>query len=84
MSSILSSLPESNLLGSGQTLIPDLVKGIRRVGDQFSEEDFLVAVEGVDDETHQLSNFCLKGESFSIFMNSVSGHFDSCILDIST
>jgi len=37
-----------------QTLVTDLVKGIRGVGNQLAQEDFLVAVEGVDDEGEQL------------------------------
>jgi hypothetical protein len=34
--------------------VSDLIEGIRGVGDDFSEEDLLVRVEGVDNETHQL------------------------------
>lgn len=36
---------------------------IRRVGDQFTKENFFVRVEGVDDQWHQLSNFSLESES---------------------
>jgi hypothetical protein len=37
---------------------------VRRVGNQFSEEDFLVGVEGVDDQTHELLNISIECESF--------------------
>jgi hypothetical protein len=40
--------------------VSDFVQGIRSVGDQFSEEDFLVGVEGVDDETHQLLDISIE------------------------
>jgi len=43
-------------------LVADLVESIRRVGDEFSEEDFLVGVEGVDDETHQLLDISTESE----------------------
>ena len=36
-----------------ETLIADLVEGIRGVGDQLAQEHLLVGVEGVDDD------FCL-------------------------
>ena len=35
------------LVGIRQSLIADLVEGIGRVGDEFTEEDLLVRVEGV-------------------------------------
>jgi len=38
----------------------DLVEGIGGVGDKLTEEDFLVGVEGVDDEGHQLVDFSLE------------------------
>lgn len=42
---------------------------IRRIGDQFSQEDFFVGVEGVDDERHQLGDLSLEGKGldFSLF-----------------
>jgi len=68
-------LDEELLLGIelgriSEGLVADLVQGIGGVGDQLSEEDFFVGVEGVDDEGHQLGNLCLEGEGFSFF-----GHF---------
>merc|ERR1719225_2006799 len=42
------------LAGISEGLVPDLVQGIGGVGDQFSEENFFVGVEGVDDQAHQL------------------------------
>jgi hypothetical protein len=47
-----------------QGLVTDLVKSIRRVGDQLPQEDFLVGVESVDDQAHQLVDFSLEGVSF--------------------
>mmetsp|Transcript_28036 Transcript_28036/g.47539 ORF Transcript_28036/g.47539 Transcript_28036/m.47539 type:complete len:303 (-) Transcript_28036:65-973(-) len=47
-----------------QRLVPDLVQSIGRVGDQLSQEDFLVRVEGVDDQAHQLVDLCLKVVGF--------------------
>merc|ERR1712039_725786 len=37
-----------NLLWVGDRLIADLVQGIRRIGDNFTQEDFLIRVEGVN------------------------------------
>jgi len=42
------------LLGLGDTLVSDLVEGVRGVGNELSQEDLLVRVESVDDERHQL------------------------------
>ena len=50
---------------------PDLIQGIRRIGDQLPEEDLLVAVEGVDDQGHQLGNLGLEGEGLGFL-----GHLD--------
>lgn len=44
--------------------IADLVKRIGRVGDQFSQEDLFIRVDGVDDEGEKLGDFCLELESF--------------------
>jgi len=52
--------------GIGQTFVSDLVQGVGRVGDEFSEEDLLVGVEGVDDEGQQLSDLGLEGEGFGV------------------
>lgn len=46
----------------GESLISDLVKGIGCVRHQFSQEDFLVGVDGVDDEREQLRNLSLELE----------------------
>jgi hypothetical protein len=43
----------------GQGGISDLVKGIRRVRDELSQEDLLVGVEGVDDKVEKLGNLGL-------------------------
>jgi len=44
-------------------LVSDLVEGIRGVRNEFSKENFLVGVEGVDDETHQLLDISTESES---------------------
>jgi len=44
-------------------LVSDLIKGIRCVGNEFSQENFLVRVESVDNETHKLLNISTEGES---------------------
>jgi hypothetical protein len=43
----------------GQGGISDLVESIRRVGDELSQEDLLVGVEGVDDKVEKLGNLGL-------------------------
>ena len=53
-------------VGVGQGAGPDLVEGVGGVGDEFPEEDFLVGVEGVDDESHQLLDVSVEGEVFSL------------------
>ena len=45
---------ELGLLSIGDGGVTDLVEGIRSVGDDFSKEDFLIGVEGIDDESDQL------------------------------
>lgn len=47
----------------GEGGISDLVKGIRRVGDELSQEDLLVGVEGVDDKVEKLGNLGLEDVS---------------------
>ena len=39
------------------------------VGNQFTKENLLVAIEGVDNQAHQLSDFSLKGEGFDLFVS---------------
>ena len=46
--------------GVGQALIVQLVDGVRCVGDQLTQENFLVGVDGVDHHVHQLFAFSLK------------------------
>jgi len=41
------------LLGRGDRELPDLVQCVGAVGDQLSQEDFLVGVDAVDDDFHQ-------------------------------
>mmetsp|Transcript_18093 Transcript_18093/g.30891 ORF Transcript_18093/g.30891 Transcript_18093/m.30891 type:complete len:540 (-) Transcript_18093:58-1677(-) len=50
------------LLGLRDRVVPDLVEGVGGVGDELSQEDLLVGVEGVDDETHQLLDVGVEGE----------------------
>jgi hypothetical protein len=52
-----------------QRFISDLVKSIGSIGDQFSQENFLVGVEGVDDQTHELLNISIESKVL-----------DSCVL----
>ena len=53
--------------------LPDFVESIRGVGDQLTEKDFLVAVEGVDDQAHELSDLGLESEGFHILSHCVDG-----------
>jgi hypothetical protein len=57
-------LARVELGGIRQRLIADLVKGIRGVGDQFTQEDLLVGVDSVDDEREKLRDLSLELESF--------------------
>jgi hypothetical protein len=43
-------------------LVSDFVQSIRGIGDQLSQEDILVGIEGVDDESHQLVNVCVESK----------------------
>lgn len=49
----------------GERLITDLVQGIGRVGDEFSEEDLLVGVDSVDNQRKELRDLSLELEGFS-------------------
>jgi hypothetical protein len=62
-------LARVELAGVGKSLIADLVKGIRRVGDEFSEEDLLVGVDSVDDQREQLRDLSLE-------LECLGGHVD--------
>ena len=44
--------------------LPDLVERIGGVGNQLTQKDLLVGVEGVDDEGHQLLDVRIERESF--------------------
>ncbi|KAH3670932.1 hypothetical protein OGAPHI_000643 [Ogataea philodendri] len=44
----------------GESLVSDFVQGVRSVRDQFSEEDFLVRVNGVNEQGHQLRDLSLE------------------------
>lgn len=48
----------------GERLIADLVKGIGGVGDEFTQENLLVGVHGVDDEREELRDLSLELEGF--------------------
>lgn len=48
----------------GEGLIADFIEGIGGVGDQFSEENFLVGVESVDNEGEELVDVCREGVGF--------------------
>ena len=48
----------------GDGLVADLVKGIRGVRDELTKENFLVGVESVDDEGHQLLDVSIESEDF--------------------
>jgi hypothetical protein len=49
-------------LGNG--VVSDFIKSIRGVGDKLSKEDFLVGVESIDDQRHQLLNIGVEREDF--------------------
>ena len=48
----------------GQRFEAQLVGGIRGVGDQFAQEDFLVGIQGVDHEVQQLLDLGLEAQGF--------------------
>jgi hypothetical protein len=49
----------------GQTHVADLIAGIGRIGNQFTQKDLLVGIKGIDDETEQLVDLGLKSERFN-------------------
>jgi hypothetical protein len=61
---------ELRVVGKGG--ISDLVESVRRVGDEFSKEDFLVRVEGVDDEVEKLGNLGLVSSALSVTTSTPS------------
>lgn len=46
---------------------------IRSIRDQFPKENFLVGIESIDDERHELGNFCLKSKGLHLLLSMV--HF---------
>merc|ERR1719329_145077 len=61
-----------DLLRLGDRLVSNLVKGIRSVGDQLTEEDFLVGVEGVNDQAHQLLNISIESKGLGTLRHGAS------------
>eukprot|EP01002_Notosolenus_urceolatus_P000011 NODE_1002_length_1625_cov_1658.740482_g827_i0.p2 GENE.NODE_1002_length_1625_cov_1658.740482_g827_i0~~NODE_1002_length_1625_cov_1658.740482_g827_i0.p2 ORF type:complete len:498 (-),score=145.06 NODE_1002_length_1625_cov_1658.740482_g827_i0:131-1471(-) len=57
-------LPKGLLVLDG--LKANLIQSVRRVGDQLTQEDFLVGVEGVDNQRHQLIDLGLEGEGLRL------------------
>ena len=51
-----------DFLWVGDRLVADLVQRIGGVGDQLAQEDFLVGVEGVNDQAHQLLDVGIECE----------------------
>jgi hypothetical protein len=52
------------VLGGGQHFQPQPVDGVRRVRDQLTQENVLVAVQRVDHEVQDLDHFGLETEAF--------------------
>ena len=61
------SLPESSLQGSERASYRILSRASEAVGDEFSQEDLLVGVDGVDDEGEQLRDLSLELEGLTTF-----------------
>ena len=59
-----------------QGLVTDLVERIRGVRDKFSQEDFLVRVDGVDDQRKKLRDLSLKLESLGhLKVSAMTGRY---------
>mmetsp|Transcript_10077 Transcript_10077/g.61253 ORF Transcript_10077/g.61253 Transcript_10077/m.61253 type:complete len:236 (-) Transcript_10077:28-735(-) len=58
----LGLIPFSQHPRIGQGKEPDFVQCIGCIGDEFSQEDILLAVEGMDDDVHEPRHFGLEGE----------------------
>ena len=56
------------MLGLSDGLVADLVERVGGVGDELTEENFLVGVEGVDDEGHQLLDVGVESENFFVLV----------------
>ena len=65
-------LARVELGGVRQRLIADLVKGIRGVGDKFTQENLLVGVDSVDDKREELRDLSLELKGL--------GHDEGCRL----
>jgi hypothetical protein len=57
----------------GEGFVSDFVQSIGGVGDKFSEENFFVGVESVNDETHQLLDISIEGKVFCVLL--ILSHF---------
>ena len=51
-----------DLVGICDRFVADLIKRIGGIGDQLSQEDLFVGVEGVDDQAHQLLDVGIEGK----------------------
>jgi hypothetical protein len=49
----------------GQRSETNLIQSVRRIGDQLAQEHFLVRVESVDDQAHQLIDLSLELEGLN-------------------
>ena len=47
----------------------ELVKGIRRVGDKLTNENFFVLIQRVNDDIHQSGNISVEGEFLITLFN---------------
>lgn len=49
-------------VGVSEGFVSDLVKCIRCIGNEFSQEDLFVGVESIDDQSHKLLNISVEGK----------------------
>lgn len=52
--------------------MPNLVQCVGGIGDELSEEDFLLGVEGVDDDVHESAYLSLEGDAFGLGRDEVA------------
>ena len=45
--------------------VSNFIKGVWGIGDEFSQEDFFVGVESVDDQPHELLDISIEGKMLS-------------------
>ena len=69
------------LLWLGDGAVSDFVESIRRVGNQLSQEDLLVGVEGVDDQAHQLLDVSIECERIRHYLLRNLGEHLQALLD---